>query len=259
MEGMLPFLSDKTIAGKINIHACMGSTNNTAKELAISGAEHGTIIIADYQTAGRGRYNRSFFSPPGHGIYMSIILRPIQQQLCGSSTLATLYAAVSVCESIETTTGKTPQIKWVNDVLLHGRKICGILSEAATDFKSGDTEWIVVGIGINFTTPDAGFPNEIKHTAGSLFDESKPTIKRDRLIAEVANRILLFENEFDNETTIFKYKKRLMMLGKTVTVTGIQKPFEALAVDIDHMGRLIIQKDNGEIIPLVAGEIGIKL
>ena len=257
VQGMLPFLSDKTIADKIKIHISLESTNKTAKELAISGAEHGTIIMADYQTVGKGRYNRNFFSLSGHGIYMSFILRPTQRHWLTVPTLVTSYAAVSVCEAIETTTGKKPQIKWVNDIFIHDKKISGILTEAITDYESGNIQWIVVGIGINFTMPTTGFPENIKDIAGSVFSEDKPTITRNQLAAEIVNRILNIENNCDSNTLLAEYKKRLMMIGKKVIVTGLHEPFEAMAVDIDEVGRLIVKKDNGEVISLFSGEISI--
>jgi BirA family biotin operon repressor/biotin-[acetyl-CoA-carboxylase] ligase len=257
VQGMLPFLSEKKVSDKIHIHASLKSTNETAKELAIAEAKHGTIIIADSQTGGRGRYNRSFFSPPGHGIYMSIILRQAQRHWTLVPTLMTSYAAVSVCEAIEITTEKNPQIKWVNDIFIDGKKICGILTEAITDYESGNIQWIVVGIGINFTTPATGFPEEIKHIAGSLFSEDKPTITRNQLAAEISSRILNIESNCDSSTMLAKYKKRLMMIGKKVIVTGPHDPFEAMAVDIDEAGRLIVRKDNGDIISLFSGEISI--
>lgn len=259
VQGMLPFLSDKGVSEKINIHASLESTNKTAKELAISGAEHGTVIIADYQTVGRGRYNRSFFSPSGHGIYMSFILRPTQLRWLDAPTIITSYAAVSVCEAIEITTGKKPQIKWVNDVFLDGKKICGILTEAVTDFESGNVQWIVVGIGINFITRETGFPEEIKNIAGSLFSENKPTITRNQLTAEIVNRILDIENKHSSEIILIEYRKRLMMLDKKVIVTGLKESFEAMAIDIDDIGRLIVKKDNGEIVHLDSGEITLKM
>jgi BirA family biotin operon repressor/biotin-[acetyl-CoA-carboxylase] ligase len=234
------------------------STNKTAKELALSGVEHGTIIMADSQTAGKGRYGRSFFSPPGHGIYMSFILRHTPRHWDGIPTLVTSFAAVSVCEAIEATTGKAPQIKWVNDIFLDEKKICGILTEAVTDFESGCVQWIVVGIGVNFTAPGTGYPDEIKNTAGSVFSESKPTVTKNRLAAEIVNRILNFENKCDNKTMLSEYKKRLMMLGQKVVVSGSGEPYEAVAVDIDDIGRLIVRKDNGEILPLASGEISIR-
>jgi len=257
VQGMLPFLLDKDAAGNITVHSSLESTNKTAKELAITGAENGTIVIADCQTAGKGRYGRSFFSPPGHGIYMSFVLRPLQRHWVGSPTLVTTYAAVSVCEAIEATTDKMPQIKWVNDIFLDGKKICGILTEAVTDIESGKMQWIVVGIGINFITPNAGFPEEIKNIAGSIFSEGKPTITRNKLAAEIINRMLVFESQWGSKPILAEYKKRLMMIGKRVVITGLNETFEATAIDIDDIGRLIVKKDNGEIISLSAGEVSL--
>jgi BirA family biotin operon repressor/biotin-[acetyl-CoA-carboxylase] ligase len=255
VQGMRPFLSEKETAGKITIYPSLESTNKTAKELAISGGEHGTVIMADCQTAGKGRYGRDFFSPPGHGIYMSFILRPSRRNWIIAPTLVTSYAAVSVCEAIETTTGKKPRIKWVNDVFLNGKKICGILTEGVTDLESGNMQWMVAGIGINFQTPDTGFPEDIKHTAGSVFSGAKPTITRNRLAAEITNRMLVFEDRWEDKPIFPEYKKRLMMLGEKVIVTGLNKPFEATAIDIDDTGRLMVKKEDGEILSLASGEI----
>jgi len=253
-EGMLPFLTAKQ--AEIAVYPSLESTNTTAKQLAISGAKHGTIVIADHQTGGRGRYNRNFFSPSGHGIYMSFILRPTQPNW--AAPLFTVYAAVSVCKAIETTTSKTPQIKWVNDIFLDGKKICGILTEAVTDFESGNMQWVVVGIGINFTTPSVGFPDDIRHTAGSIFSYEKPNITRNYIAAEISNRILSFDDGYDSEIMLDEYRKRLMMLGRRVIVTGPKEPFQAMAIDIDNEGRLIVKKDDGEFLSLATGEISIK-
>jgi BirA family biotin operon repressor/biotin-[acetyl-CoA-carboxylase] ligase len=188
---------------------------------------------------------------------MSFILHPSPRHWDGIPTLVTAFAAVSVCEAIEMTTGKTPQIKWVNDIFLDGKKICGISAEAITDFESGTMQWIVLGIGINFTTPKTGYPEEIKKIAGSVFSESRPTITRNELAAEVVNRILNFENKFDNSSMLAEYRKRLIMLGKKVVVSGSGEPYEAVAVDIDDIGRLIVKKDNGETLSLASGEISV--
>jgi BirA family biotin operon repressor/biotin-[acetyl-CoA-carboxylase] ligase len=258
VQGMLPFLSDRAVSNKIKIYDSLESTNKTAKELAISGAEHGTIVISDCQTVGKGRYNRNFFSMSGHGIYMSFILRPNQRHWIDVPTLVTSYAAVSVCRAIEKTTGKTPQIKWVNDIFIDGKKVCGILTEGVTDLESGNMQWIVVGIGINFISPDTGFPEDIKHIAGSVFSEDKPTITRNRLAAEVINLILDIENSSDSKTMLIEYKKRLMMIGKKIVVSRLNEPsFEAVAIDIDEEGRLIIRKGDGDVISLFSGEISI--
>ena len=259
IQGMLPFLADDEAHHKISIYHSIESTNKTAKELAISGAEHGTIIIADHQSAGRGRFNRSFYSPTGKGIYISFIFRPSRNNLVANPTLITAFAAVKVCEAIEATTGKSPQIKWVNDIFLDGKKICGILTEAVTDFETNNLQWVVLGIGINFTIPEEGFPKEIEETAGAIFSDEKPTITRNRLISELINGILSFEDERIKESIFLKYKERLFILGKGITVTesnGLS--FEATAVDIDSTGRLIVEKENGERLSLSTGEVKLR-
>ncbi|MCL2036064.1 MAG: biotin--[acetyl-CoA-carboxylase] ligase [Oscillospiraceae bacterium] len=254
-------LFGKEMSHKLEVHSVIESTGKAAKEKAIDGAEHGTVILADKITKAKGRYNRKFFTLAGHGVYMSIILRPSQWEEFDSfdvPTLVTAHAAVSVCRAIESTTGKSPQIKWVNDVFLDGKKICGILTEAVTDFESGNMQWIIVGIGINFITPEDGFPDEIKNTAGAVFDRiegTEPTCSRNRLAAEVINHVL--EPDDDSQTLLQEYRRRLMMLGKRVVVSGLKKPFEAVAVDIDETGRLTVRKDDGETLSLSSGEVSL--
>lgn len=141
--------SDSAAANtELIVYDTIDSTNKAAKELAISGAGHGTAVIADRQTAGRGRYSRSFYSPSGSGLYMSLILRPSLLQF-DDPTAITAFAAVAVSDAIQAVTGKQAGIKWVNDLFLNGKKVCGILTEAVTDFESGNIEWIVLGIGTN--------------------------------------------------------------------------------------------------------------
>ena len=225
------------------------STNDTAKNMQNPG--HGGVIMADSQTAGRGRHGRSFFSPPGCGIYMSVILRPAQMQL-DNLALVTPMAAVAVCEAIEATTAKAPGIKWVNDVLLDGKKICGILTETVPG-APGEISHIVVGIGVNFAMPPGGFPEDIAHIAGALFEV--PDISRNQLAAEIINRLLSHENTAHRIAAA--YKKRLLVLRKRVLVTSPGVTYEATALDIDSNGGLIVQKDNGEILTLATGEISI--
>ncbi|MDR2569386.1 MAG: biotin--[acetyl-CoA-carboxylase] ligase [Oscillospiraceae bacterium] len=254
VQGMLPFLLDKETASRIFVYPLLESTNKTAKEMAVSGAEHSTVIIADCQTAGRGRYGRSFFSPSSHGIYMSLILRP-ERLSFSTPTLVTAFAAVSVCMAIEAISDKSPQIKWVNDVFLDKRKVCGILTEAVTDYESGNAEWIVVGIGINFSTPLEDFPEELRHSAGAVFNADNIQATRNHLIAEIINRMLTNGFRYSEADMLDEYRKRLMMLGKRILVSDAQEPYEALAVDIDNNGCLIIKKDNGELKSISSGEI----
>jgi BirA family biotin operon repressor/biotin-[acetyl-CoA-carboxylase] ligase len=238
--------SNNTDISRIKVYDTVESTNTAAKELAIAGAAHGTLIVSDCQTGGKGRYGREFISPRGSGIYMSMILRPSSGN---NPTLVTSYAAVAVCESIETLTAKSPKIKWVNDIFIDGKKVCGILNEAVTDFESGQVEWIVVGIGINFTAC-----NNLPSHAGAIFEEDSPTTSRNNLIAEIAARML----NFDGKCDIAAYRNRMMWLGERITVTGRGTAFDAQAVDVDDNGRLIVKKDNGQTETVCSGEVSIK-
>lgn len=255
VPGIKPFLSpqSKPYAEKIKIYKSLESTNKTAKEMAVAGAEHGTVIIADSQTKGRGRYSRSYFSPSG-GLYMSIILRPEVLHF-ENPTSVTAFAAVSVCEAIESISKKSPKIKWVNDILIDGKKVCGILTEAVTDFESGSLDWIVLGIGINVYTKTDDFPHDLQSSATSIFPDEKMYGVRNKLSAEIINRILGFDI-MPREAEIFqKYKKRLAMLSKEVTVIQNKNEYKATVIDIDAVGHLVVKNENGEIITVSSGEI----
>ena len=258
IPGIKPFLSEKNqpYANKIHIYKSLESTNKTAKEMAVAGAEHGTVIISDCQTMGRGRYSRNFFSPPGGGLYMSIVLCPEVLHF-ENPTSVTAFAAVSVCEAIESISKKTPKIKWVNDIFIDGKKVCGILTEAVTDFESGGLGWIVLGIGINVHIRTEDFPGDLQSLATSIYPDEKMPGVRNKLSAEIINSILELDT-LPSETEIFeKYKKRLMMLGKEITVIQNQTEYKATAIDVDSVGHLIVKNENGEIITLSSGEIRI--
>jgi BirA family biotin operon repressor/biotin-[acetyl-CoA-carboxylase] ligase len=239
-------------APKIHIYPVLESTNKTAKEMALSEAEHGTVIIANSQTAGRGRYGRSFFSPASCGIYMSIILHPDKIGF-DTPTLVTSFAAVSVCEAIEAVSDKTPRIKWVNDIFIEGKKVCGILTEAVTDFESGGIQWIVVGIGVNFKK--AELPEELREKAGAVFDDSG-TVTRNQLAGGIIKR-MVSEKPDSAEEILKKYKSRMMMLGEEVSVLGSGQSYRAVVSDIDSIGRLIVRREDGEVAVLSSGEISI--
>jgi len=257
-QGIFPFLYDAD--RKIIVEQSLDSTNITAKQMAISNAEHGTVVIADHQTAGKGRYGRSFFSPKGHGIYMSFILLPSQIWL-EVPTLITAFTAVAVCEAIIEVCEKHPQIKWVNDLFLDGKKICGISTEAVTDYENGAINWIVVGIGVNFTMPQ-DMPEELKEIVGAVFtNNEKNSVTRNRLAAAIINKMtaLNAESEQINKDFLKKYRERLMFLGEEITVTGTGKEYQATAIDIDDIGRLIVRNENGEIHSLFSGEVRVKM
>ncbi|MCL1845992.1 MAG: biotin--[acetyl-CoA-carboxylase] ligase [Defluviitaleaceae bacterium] len=245
---------------EISIHAEAESTNILAKQAAVSGAEHFTIILAERQTAGKGRRGKSFFSPPGCGIYMSFVLRPPMIWL-DVPTLITVFAAVAVCEAIETVCGKHAKIKWVNDIFLGGKKICGISNEAGTDFQSGEVSWIVTGIGVNFRAPEGGFPEEIRQIAGAVYDnpDETPPVTRNCLAAEIIKNMsrISGSKSFD---FLEKYRSLQMLLGEKITIHGTATPeiTTATALDIDACGQLVVQTESGEIISLSSGEVSVR-
>ena len=255
---LMPTLSE---AG-IHVHDILQSTNITAKRLALEGVTHGTVVLAEEQSGGKGRFERRFQSPRSSGLYMSLVLHPAQLAL-STPTLITVLAAVSVCEAIESLSDKKPGIKWVNDILLDGKKICGISCETTMDLESRSMPWVVVGIGINVTTKASSFPEELRQIVGSLYPEGKAEFSRNRLAAEVINRMASSAAAASSPNysidLLEKYKKRLVMLNKRITVVLPEGNYQAKAVDVDESGQLIVQKDDGEICTLLAGEISTRL
>jgi len=255
-QGMLPHLAETRNPEIIFVHDSLESTNKAAKELALSGAAHGTVVIADQQTLGKGRFGRAFHSPPHSGIYLSIVIDPKELSF-SSQALVTIFTALSVCEAIEAISDKAPQIKWVNDVFSGGKKVCGISTEASVDFESGSTAWLVIGIGVNFTTPEEAFPQDSRNVVGSLFEENPPT-NRNHLAAEIINRVLSPLERASEAEMLDQYKQRMFLLGKEVVVSRGAEQFEALAVDIDEAGQLIIKTDDEQLQTLSSGEISIR-
>ncbi len=273
-EGILTHVKELSAENRIHVFKTVESTNLTAKKMALDGAPFGTVIIAEEQTRGRGRMGRSFYSPPGGGIYMSFILRPRLDS--GKSVLITTAASVAVCRAIEEVTGKTCRIKWVNDLYIEEKKICGILTEAVTDFESGSIETIVCGIGINYSTV---FPEDLAGIAGSLFEKESASsggsggirsgkkMSRNRLIAEVINQVMDIYEVMESKEFIADYKARSFVLGKEILilpVAGQEKErnpadgIQAKAVDIDSDGGLIVRYRDGSLGTLNSGEISIR-
>lgn len=229
------------------------STNNDLKELAKSGADSGCVVIADTQRQGRGRVGRSFYSPKGSGIYMSLLIRPRLES--ADVVLLTTAASVAVCRGIETATGKSPLIKWVNDLYLDGRKICGILTEAVNDYKSGKINGIIIGVGIN--CEEADLPEEIKDIAGFVAREGE-SFSRNRIIAEVLKELAKIEEAAEDKSFLDEYRRRSLVLGREIYVLG--KENEILkAIDIDENGSLVVETKSGEKKVLFSGEISIRL
>lgn len=227
------------------------STNTVASRLAETGAVHGTSVFAHHQTKGRGRLGRSFASPSGTGIYMSVILKPDTD----NPVQVTTAAAVAVCKALETVCDVSPEIKWVNDIYLENKKVCGILAEAISSHTTGKITDIILGIGLNLDAE--ALPPELSEIAGAVEGD----FSTDHLAAEILNQLLdiLQAGDFIDD-----YKSRSMVIGKTVSVykggyspdsTGIN----AYVMDIGHNGGLMVLYSDGTRETLSSGEISIRL
>ena len=203
-QGIEAYLK-KDVSDHIYVFDSLDSTNNKAKELALKGAEHGSLVVAPVQTGGRGRKDHAFFSPKG-GLYMSIILDPKKIPF-KKNDIITAYVGISVCDAIERLTGIPVGIKGINDLYTDDKKICGILIEAGSEFDSDTLQWLVAGIGINFDSDIEGFPEDIKRKAASLFKPGRAAISKNELIAGIMTNILSKEY-MDEEYVMKEFKER---------------------------------------------------
>lgn len=237
---------------RVSVFDSLDSTNNEAKRRLAGGFSGAELIVASQQTAGRGRMGRSFYSPAGTGLYMSLAIS------CPggfeNAVYSTTAAAVAVVRAIERLTPLRPRIKWVNDICLDGRKICGILTEGVTDFESGSLTGVVIGIGVNLNTED--FPADIAQAAASLGDSAP---RRCVLAAAIADELLDIIRQLPDKSFLEYYRERSLVIGRRVTYTAAGVSDSAEAVGIDDSGGLIVRKDNGELLTLSSGEISLRL
>ncbi len=226
------------------------STNKDAKELGIKGAKEGTLIISKMQTSGRGRMERKFFSPNGSGIYMSVLLRP--KMAAEKSLLVTTAAAVSVSDALDEILNINTQIKWVNDIYLNNKKVCGILAESVF---SGDESFCVLGIGINVYPPLNGFPEDIENKAGFLTESLQKDLK-NRIVAGVLEKFFMYYENLENKEFYESYKNKNFLKDRYVEVPG---KGTAKVIDIDDEFRLVAEFEDKTITALMTGEVVINL
>jgi BirA family biotin operon repressor/biotin-[acetyl-CoA-carboxylase] ligase len=238
----------------IIVYKTIKSTNQAAKELAQNKNYNNTIIISEEQTEGKGRLGRSFYSPANTGIYMSILMRPKLD--INKGLKITSCGALAVCKAIESLTNIKPKIKWVNDIFINEKKVCGILTESSIDFESGAIDYVIIGIGINFST--INFPDNISNIACSLFSDNHFKFSRNILISEIINQFFLLINNIDDKNIIADYKMRSNVLGKEIKIINQNGNFFATAIDIDENGCLIIEKTDKTTSKLNTGEISIR-
>lgn len=236
----------------ILIYNSVTSTNTVAKELAAAGAADRTVVVALEQTEGRGRYSRKFYSDRATGVYFSVILRPAREMV----PMLTVMAAVAVCEAIERASGKTPSIKWVNDVYVGKKKCTGILTEAVSDLETGGVEYAVVGIGVNVKTPVSGFPAEIADIAAAALDDVRDAF--NKTVAYTLDSLFAMYGDFDRAAVAKAYRERSFLISERVTVHGADGARPAVVLDIDDECRLVVRFDDGSVAKLNSGEVSVR-
>lgn len=230
------------------------STNTYAKALAQSGAPHGTCVLASKQTGGRGRMGRSFSSPAGMGVYLSVILRPG----CKAESLMhlTCCAGVAMCDAVEQAAGIRPQIKWINDLVVNKRKLGGILTELSVN-NAGFVEYAVIGIGINCCQKAQDFPGELQDIATSLAIITGKTISP----ADLAGQMLQALADMDitqNELYLRRYRADCLTLGQQVVICRGEERQYGIAIDLDHDGGLIVELPDGDRKTVSSGEVSVR-
>ncbi len=254
-DGLAPLeimkgLDTARIGRKILYYTSLVSTMDTAREKARDGAEEGTVIIAGEQTGGRGRLQRAWISPQGN-IALSIILRPTLASL----PYIVMLAALAASSSIASVSGQKTRIKWPNDVLIDGKKVCGMLVE--NEMKGKKVDFCILGIGIN-TGLDVHRYTEIAHTAASLKAPAGDALRLNlirQLLAEIDRLYLILP---DGGYIYKSWRDNLVTLGKQVKATWGKQVVEGVAEDVDAGGALMIRKADGKLTKVVAGDVTLK-
>lgn len=232
------------------------STNALLREKANGGAPEGYAVLANAQTNGRGRLGRQFYSPADTGIYLSLLLRPVGYSPDQAIKVTTM-AAVAASKAIEEISGKKAKIKWVNDIYMDGRKVCGILTEGAFGLEIGSLEYIVLGVGINAYEPQNGFPEDIVGIAGAVFEKAIDDGK-NRLAAAFLNHFMECYQEENHSCYAQEYRNRSLVIGREVTVISGGMQRGATALDVDGDCRLIVRYKDGSIQALSSAEVSIR-
>lgn len=233
------------------------STNDRLKVLAAEGAPEGTVILSDHQTGGHGRRGRSFHSPAGAGIYLSLLLRPN----CPPPQLMHLTCAtgVAMCDAIETSAGFRPGIKWTNDIVFERRKLGGILTELRLN-ANGLVDYAIIGIGINCCQCKEDFPPEIREIASSLFMVTRQEIERCKVAAAELDALYSMSASLQvNKTAILnQYRRDCITIGKEISLVRGENVRHGTALDVDDEGALVVRFSDGDIEAVNSGEVSIR-
>lgn len=245
-------LKTKFIGHNILYYAVTSSTMDVAKQAIRDGAEEGTIVIADHQTAGRGRLGRTWLSPPDSSILLSIILFPDLEQL----PRLTMVACLAVAQSIEKVTGLEPVIKWPNDVLIDGKKVSGVLIES--DVQGDTVNYAIVGIALNVNLDPSSIP-EISETATSLKQVLGREVSRLQVLESLLGQFEeLYQALRRGEPIDKEWRRRLETLGKEVAVRCGGEVKEGYAESVDDEGNLLLRRPDGSLLTIAAGDVTLR-
>ena len=239
---------------KIIAYDTVSSTNTVAKELAESGAREFTVVTAKSQTNGKGRLGRSFISNSENGLYMSVILKPdIPAEKCVDITV---LSAVAVLEAIEETSNIKSTIKWINDIYINEKKVCGILAESS--FDNSKLSYVIVGIGVNILPPENGFDETIKDIATSIYEDNAPQNCKELLCAKIIDKLIFYYQNMESKSYMKVYKEKSNILGKSVDVYRGNEIIKGTAIDINENAELIVKTENGDICVFNSGEARVR-
>ena len=229
-----------------------GSTNEDMKRMAEEGACHGTVLCAGHQTNGKGRRGRNWDSPKGDNIYLSILLRPDLEPVHAS--MLTLLGALAVAEAVEETAGAKCRIKWPNDLVLDGKKVCGILTEMSSGMEG--IRYIIVGIGINVNR--SIFPEEIAHMAGAI----EPVGTKEEMIASLLShfekKYQIFLEHRSLKPFLEEYNRRLISIGQQVQILSGDQVWIRTCLGINEGGALIVKDEDGVTEEIISGEVSVR-
>ena len=242
----------------LQVYSEVSSTNTLLKQMAAEGAAAGTVLIADRQTAGRGRLGRSFLSPGGVGVYLSALIRPN----CAPTALMHLTCAVAVamCDAVENAFGFRPGIKWTNDLVVGNKKLGGILTELGLDPKTGMVDHAILGIGINCGQTESDFDESIRSMATSVRMVTGQNASRERLIAGMVKALEAMDKALLSSPAAIleRYRADCITLGQDVSILRGDEVRHGRALDIDAEGGLIVRYDSGETGTVTSGEVSVR-
>lgn len=240
---------------RLEVHEALGSTNDYLKTLAEKGEHEWLAVLAERQTSGKGRLGRSFYSPKGTGIYLSVLLRPKLE--LKEASLLTILGATVVAKTIEAMLDKEVEIKWVNDIFIEKRKVSGILSEASLSLESKALDYVILGMGIN-VVKGKGLPSDLDNTFGALFEGEAPQAFRNEFVGTLLTELSSAYERVAQKDYLDYYREKSMVIGKEVYLVTPHQKEKVYVKAIDDFGALIIKDEKGNERLINSGEVSLR-